>query len=108
EDVPRMADSFIEARRGMAVEDRAAEGDVLGAVSVAAQGEVPARHHELELTAAGFPENGDRLLFPERLPVRVVLELLEDQVVPLRVVHAEEYLADELFLIGGEEITGDV
>src|SRR5262249_52021898 len=57
EDVAGMPDLFGESRGRVAVENRPAERDVLGAVAVAADRQMPARHHEFELAAAGSSEN---------------------------------------------------
>src|SRR5260370_21472488 len=105
-DVARMPDFFSETRGGVSVENRTAERHVLGAVTVAADGEVPAGHHELELSAAGAPENCNRLLLA--VPVRVVLQLFSNAFVPIRVVEPQEDLADQVLLVLRIEVAADV
>ena len=81
EDVAGVAGLLVEAAGGVAVEDRAAEGDVLLGVAVGAQRHVPAGHDELELVVARLAEDGDALVGAPLLAAGVVLELLEELLV---------------------------
>src|SRR4051794_4747356 len=83
--VARMVGFFVEAVRGMAVEDRAAEGHVFSTIAIASDGEMAARHYHLEFARAGSPEEGDVLLGAPRLAAGVILELLFKLADPLRV-----------------------
>ena len=90
EDVARVVGLFVEAAGGVAVEDRPAEGHVLGRVAVAAERHVPAGHHELELAVARLAEDGDALLLA--VAAGVVLQLLVDPLVPVGLDDALEDL----------------
>ena len=61
EDIIGMIGLFVKTVRRVSVEQRTAEGHVLGRVTVATDGQVPARHHELELSAVRRAEDGNRL-----------------------------------------------
>ena len=91
----RVVGALIE-RRGVAIEDRAAEGDVLGRVAVAAHCEMSPGHHELERAFAGVAENGETL--GVAVAPGVVVELLVDPRDPGGVVEAFEDLADDALL----------
>ncbi len=104
-DVARMIDRFVETAGGMSVEHRAAEGDVLGRIAVAAQGHVPAGHHEFELLARGT-EDGNVLMVAES--AGIVFELLIDAGVPLGLDDPLEDGADHGPLILGEEVAVDL
>ncbi len=111
EDIAGMGWAFVEAVGGVAVEDRAAEGDVVGGVAVATDGHVPAGHHEFELLAAGMAKNGDAVV--RAVAFGVVGELLIDPRVPFGVDDSLEDAADDVLLIfvvkiAGDELVGDV
>ena len=103
--LPGCVGLFVEALGRVAVEDRAAERDVIGAVAVAANRHVPAGHHELELVAARRAENGDAVV--RAVAARVVAQLLVDPLVPLGADDALENAADDRPLIVGVEIALD-
>ena len=102
EDVAGMGGGFVEAFGRVAVEDRAAEGDVLSRVAVAADRHVAAGHHELELLGARLAEDGDAVLLA--VAAAVVFELLVDAFVPLGIDDALEDAADEVLLVLGVEV----
>ena len=72
---------LIQPFGGMAVENRPAEGHMLGRVAVAANRHVPPGHHELELLRSGITEDGDAVLLA--VAAGIVFELLVDPLVPL-------------------------
>ena len=96
--------AFVEAVGRVAVEDRAAERDVVGRVAVAADRHVPAGHHELELVAARLAEDGDAVV--RAVAAGVVVQLLVDSLVPFGVDDALEDAANDVLLIFGVEIAG--
>ena len=102
EDIVRMVGLLVEAVRRVAVEDRAAERDVLGRVAVATDRQVPARHHEFELSALRRAEKRDRLGLA--VTAGVVGKLLADAVLPVGIVEAEIQGLDQLLLVLGEEV----
>src|SRR5690606_28720486 len=99
-DVSGMVSGLIEALGGVAVEDRSAEGDVLGAVAVATDCQVPAGHDKFPLAGARFTEDRDRLAFA--VSAGVVLQLFPQACVEFRVVQAEEDRLDQVPLISRE------
>ena len=108
EDVAGMMHFLVEAAGGVAVEDRAAEGDVRSGVAVGPQRHVPAGQYELELVAAGLAEDGDALLGAPLLAAGVVLELLDEAGVPVGIDDALEDVVDDRLLFLGVEIAADV
>ena len=94
EDVAGVGRPFVEAVGRVAVEDRAAEGDVVGRVAVAADRHVPAGHHEFELVRARLAEDRDAVVLA--VAAGVVVKLLVDALVPLGVDDALEDVADDL------------
>ena len=104
ENVAGVRRAFVEAIGGVAVEDRAAEGDVVGGVAVAADRHVPAGHHEFELLAAGMAENGDAVV--RAVAFGVIGQLLVDPLMPFGVDDALEDVADDVLLIFVVEIAG--
>src|SRR5262249_21288670 len=104
--VSGMPHGFVEAGGRVTVENRAAKGDVFGAVAIATDGEVPTGHNELKLVGSRSSKNGDRLRLA--VPVRIVFELLENALVPVLVVEPEEDLANQIALVGREKLTTDV
>ena len=61
-DVPRMVFGFIEvAVWVVSIEDGPAEGDMLGTVAIATQGQVPSGNDEFKITITRFAKDGDRL-----------------------------------------------
>ena len=107
EDVAGMVDLLVEAARGVAVEDRAAQGHVRLAVAVGADGHVPAGHDELELAAARLAEDGAAQAGAPRLAAVIVLELLEELLVPVGIEDALEDVENERLLVLGVETAGD-
>ena len=89
----------------MSIKNRAAEGHMLGTVTITAQGHVAAAEHELKLAAARLAKDGDTLLVAETADV--VIKLLVEALVPLRGGDALEDAADHRLLIGRVEIALD-
>ena len=71
-DVARVILLFVETFGSVTVKDRSAEGNVFAAIAIAANGEMPAGHHELKLARARRAEQCDRLALA--ISVRVVLQ----------------------------------
>ena len=99
--MPGCVGLFVEAFGRVAVEDRPAERHVVGRVAVAADRHVPARHHELELVAAGMAEDRDAVV--RAVAARIVAELLIDPGVPLGADDPLEDPADDRLLVFGVE-----
>ena len=99
-----MARLFVKAAGGVAIDDRAAKGHVLGRMAVAAQGDVPAAEHEFELLAARRAEDRHALLAEA---VLVVLQLPVEPRHPIGLDQAHEDLADQPLLIGRVELAVD-
>ena len=106
EDVPLVHRSLVKTIGGVAVEDGAAESDVLRRVAVAANGHVPAGHHELKLLASRLAKDGDAVLIAE--PAGVVAQLPIDPLVPLGLVEPFKNRADDGLLVGSIEVVIDV
>ena len=110
-DVAGMIGLFVEALRGVSVEDRPAEGRAFHRVAIAASGAVPAGEDELELPGAGLAEERDGRI-AEAGFAAVVLDLLEHGLGVFGRVQAEENLLHHLVLIlvekGGDVVVGDV
>ncbi|MFN9959841.1 MAG: hypothetical protein ACK55I_42700, partial [bacterium] len=106
EDVARVCRAFVEAPGVVAVEDRAAEGHVLGRVTVASERHMAAGEQELKRAAAGLAQERDRLAVAEA--AAVVLHLAVEALVPGGIDEALEDLADEPPLVRREEVAGDL
>src|SRR3954471_21277475 len=111
ENVAGVGWAFVEAIGGVAVENRAAEGDMVGRVAVATDRHVAAGHHEFELVAAGMAKNGDAVM--RAVALGVISQLLVDSRMPFGVYNPLKDVADDVLLIfvveiAGNEFVGDV
>ena len=88
---------LVEAAGVVAVEDRTAEGDVLGRVAVAPQRHVAAGEQELERSAPGLADQRDRVAVAKA--AAVVLHLLVEAGVPVRLDQALEDLPHQPLLV---------
>ena len=104
EDIVRVIGFFVESLSFMGVEDGSPEGDMCGAVAIAAQGHVTTGEDELELATSRFTENGDGLPLAES--AHIVLELLVEALVPIGAGHAFKDAPDEGLLILVVEVAG--
>src|SRR5690606_33543573 len=95
---------LIKPLGGVAVKNRATEGDTGLAVAVAAARAVAAREHELELAAARFAEEGDRGAGETAVAGVVVVELAPDLLLVLLAVQAVEDLAHQVLLVRVEQV----
>src|SRR5688500_3886557 len=89
------------------MEDRPAERDVRCAVAVGPDGHVPAGHDELELVAARLAEDGATQPAAPRLDVVIVLELLDEALVPVGVENTLEDVEQDRSLLVRVEIAGE-
>ena len=101
EDVVGVMGLLVDPFPLMGIEDGTAEGHVLGAVAITAQGHVPAGEDKFKLVGAGFAEDGDGLPFPEAADV--ILQLLVPALVPVRIGHPKEDFAEQGLLVGRVE-----
>src|SRR5262249_24239282 len=98
---------FVEALGGVAVENRAPEGNVRFGVAVGSQRHVPAGHHELKLSVAGLAENRDALIAAPQLAAGVVLELLAALAVPPRIDETLKNVVNNVLLLDRIETAAD-
>jgi hypothetical protein len=69
---------------------------------------VPAGHHERELVAAGFAEDGQALIGAPRLAAGVVPQLLEEASVPFRIDDAPEDVVNDGLLFFRVKVAANV
>jgi hypothetical protein len=104
-DVFRMAWFFGETTRVVTIENRTAEGDVVGRVTVATQRHVSASQQKLKLPGARLAQQRDTLAIAKS--AAVIFELTIKPWLPGRCDEGLKDLANESLLCGGEKVTRD-
>ena len=99
-----MARLLVEPAGRVAIDDRTAEGDVLGGVTVAAHGNVPPAEHEFEPGAARRAEDRHALLAEALF---VVFHLPIEPRDPIRLDQPQEDFANQPLLVGRIEFALD-
>lgn len=99
-----MSGAFIEALRGVTIEDRAAESRARLAVAIATACTMTAGEDEFGLPTAGSAEDGDGGAGESAVAFVVLIELAPDFLLIFLAVQLIEHLADEILLVGLEDL----